>query len=133
MRSRLQFSLRTALIAVFVLALAAWPTGSWLRNYLANRGHVSVKGRVTFKGQPLLAKVIFTPTAGGVPSQGVTKADGTYELERLVRPGEYTVAIAEVGAAKRGVPRKYADGFGSGLRVHASDSGPNNFHFELSD
>lgn len=121
------------MMAVFVLALVAWPTSSWLRAYLANRGLVQVTGRVIFKGQPLLAKVIFTPAAGGAPSQGVTKANGTYELEKFVRPGEYTVAITEVGAAKRGLPRKFADGFTSGLRVHASESGSNNFVFELSD
>lgn len=133
MRRRLQFSLSTALIAIFVLAVVTWPTSSWLRNYLANRGLVQVTGRVIFKGQPLLAKVIFRPTAGGAPSPGVTKADGSYELERFVRPGEYTVAITEVGAAKRGLPRKFADGSMSGLRVHASESGPNNFQFELGD
>lgn len=133
MRSRLQFSLRTALIAVFVAAVVTWPTSSWLRTYLANRGLVPVTGRVIFKGQPLLAKVVLTPMSGGVPSEGLTKADGAFELESFVRPGEYTVGIVEVGAAKRGFPRSFADGSMSGLMVSVSARGPNHFQFELSD
>lgn len=54
MSRRIQFSLRATLIAIFVIALIAWPTSSWMRTYLANRGLVRVAGRVTFKGQPLV-------------------------------------------------------------------------------
>lgn len=131
MPSRLQFSLRTALIAVFVLALVTWPTSRWLRTYLANRGLVPVTGRVIYRGQPLLAKVVLTPVAGGVTSQGMTKADGTYELESFVRPGDYAVGITEAGTAQRGLPRKFADGSTSGLMVSVSERGSNHFRFDL--
>jgi hypothetical protein len=103
MARRLQFSLRTALVLVFVIALVAWPTTSWLRSYLANRGLVPVKGRVTYRGQPLQdAKVLMVPMkAGGRPIEVVT--NGVGEMESLAMPGDYTVGITENGPAKRGL------------------------------
>lgn len=134
MAHRLQFSLRTALALVFVIALVAWPTSTWLRTYLANRGLVPVTGRVTFKGQPLQdAKVVMVPRGGGKPVEGVTDATGAYELGRPAKPGDYAVGITENGRVKRGLSPKFADGSMSGLPVCVRDSGMNTFDFDLSD
>lgn len=132
MPPRLQFSLRTSLIAIFALALVAWPTMSWLRIYLANRGLVPVKGRVTFKGQPVLAKVLFSPAVGGTPVQGVTNAVGDYDLESLVRPGQYAVGITQ-GTGSWRLPPKYGDSSTSGLTVIVPESGDSHFAFDLRD
>jgi len=132
MSRRFQFSLRIALLLVFAIALAAWPSSIWLRTYLANRGLVPVKGRVTFKGAPLdNAKVILMPVKSGAkPVQGVTKADGTYEMETLAAPGEYGVAIE---AGTRGVPPKYSSATTSALVVAVSATGQNDLAFDLAD
>lgn len=131
----LQFSLRAALIAIFVIALISWPASRWLRTYLANRGLVPVMGRVTFKGQPLAnAKVVLVPRAPGKkPAQGVTDAAGFYRTETLVKPGEYTVGITELGVGGGRVPSKYADGSMSGLTVSINDNGENHLAFDLRD
>lgn len=133
MRRRIQFSLRTILLVVFVLALIAWPSTRWLRTYLANRGLVPVTGRVTFKGQPLFAKVVMTPKDGGKTAEGVTIADGTYELDRPIRPGDYMVGISENGALTRGLSPKFADGSMSGLTISVHDGGLQTFDFDLGD
>ncbi|HQU45560.1 MAG: hypothetical protein B7Z73_09225 [Planctomycetia bacterium 21-64-5] len=132
MNRRFQFSLRTALLAVFIIALVARPTSIWVRNYLANRGLVPVKGIVTFKGQPLKdALVVMVPATGGKPVQGVTNASGDYEIETLVMPGAYKVSITQAGPGNR-VPPKYASASMSGLTINVSASGQNHFPFDLS-
>ncbi|HVX09797.1 MAG TPA: carboxypeptidase-like regulatory domain-containing protein [Pirellulales bacterium] len=135
MARRPQFSLHTALVLVFVIALVTWPSSVWIRHYLANRGLVPVKGSVVFKGQPLKdAQVVLIPAqAGGKPLQGRTDARGDYEMDRLVAPGEYTVTITEVGSAKRGLSPKYASATMSGLTVFVAAKGPNHFVFQLTD
>jgi hypothetical protein len=128
-----QFSLRTALLLIFVIALVAWPCSVWLRTYLANRGLVAVKGLVTFKGQPLLgAKVILVPaTVAAKPVQGVTNISGVFQTETLARPGDYGVVI--VGPASRSVPAKYTNAATSGMVVTVSATGQNDLAFNLID
>ena len=134
MTRRFQFSLRTTLLLVFVIALVTWPSSIWLRSYLANRGLVPVKGRVIFKGQPLQdAQVVMAPVkAGGKPVQGLTNARGEYEMEAPLLPGQYTVSITEMGATKRLLSLKYANA-SSGLTIMVSAEGSIQFDFELSD
>ncbi|HEV3342852.1 MAG TPA: hypothetical protein VG125_20940 [Pirellulales bacterium] len=128
-----QFSLRVALSLVFAIALAVWPSSIWLRTYLANRGLVPVKGRVTFKGQPLQdAQVILVPAASEAkPVQGVTNAMGVYEMETLATPGDYAVTI--MGPASRPVPSKYTSAAKSGIVVTVIATGENHLDFELTD
>ncbi|GAA4431440.1 carboxypeptidase-like regulatory domain-containing protein [Bremerella cremea] len=61
-----------------------------------------VTGTVTYEGQPYPnAMVLFTPTAGGRPSRGITDESGKYELiyirtTRGALPGDHTVMITTV-------------------------------------
>ena len=132
MARRLQFSLRTTLLLVFVIALLVRPANKWIRTYVLNRGLVSVKGQVFFKGQPLPdAKVLLVAvTPGAKPVQGVTNAGGTYET--LATPGSYAVGIVEVGTGKRGVSAKYATPSTSGLTVSLGATGENYLDFDVT-
>lgn len=73
----------------------------------------TVRGKVTFQGEPLADGIIvFSPDpergASGKPARGDIAADGTYQLslggESAIPPGWYRVAIApspEIGPASR--------------------------------
>lgn len=121
MSRRFQFSLRTALLVVFLIALAAWPTTRWLRTYIANRGLAVVKGSVTLKGKPLdNAKIIWFPWKGGKPAEAVTNAAGIYELDPPIKPGQYAIGITDAVGEGR-IPPKYADGSTSGITVYVQE------------
>jgi hypothetical protein len=66
---------------------------------------VSVKGKVTYKGQPLAKGVIrFEPIGGyGRPASGKLQSDGTYVLSTLkdgdgVVAGKHTVYLTDIDA-----------------------------------
>jgi hypothetical protein len=136
MARRFQFSLRIALLLVFVLALIAWPTSDWLRAYLANKGLVPVNGSIWHSGKGLAnATITFIPLQPGAKSvRGATKTSGSFQTETLVTPGDYIVVVAENSAATAPrVPPKYANATTSPLRVTISATGDNHFHFDVTN
>lgn len=136
MTRRFQFSLRTALLLVFVMALLAWPTASLLRSYLANRGLVPVAGLLVFKGAPVSnATITFTPKlAGAKPVRGTTDAGGRFQTDTPAAPGAYTIAVGEAaGGASTRIPPRYTSAATSGLVVEIHPAGNNQFDFLLVD
>ena len=122
-----------------------------------------VKGKVTYKGQPLAgATVNFTPEQGQL-AVGVTDSNGEYTLSTGGSPGavlgKHKVSITKVGAqaegtanmtpddyakmakagkmpapAKSEIPTKYNNPTTSGLEATVtSDSSKNVFDFPLAD
>jgi hypothetical protein len=76
---------------------------------------VSVKGKVTYKGQPLTKGIVhFEPDGYGRPASGELQADGTFVLTTLqkgdgVVAGEHKVSVTDTGSNPRKelVPKKY--------------------------
>ena len=135
MARRFQFSLRTALLLVFVIALVAWPTTSVLRSYLASRGLVPVAGYVEYNGQPLgNATVTFIPTRPGAKAlRGTTDAAGHFQTETPATPGAYGIAVAAAnGGTTAAIKAKYTTTGTSGLIV-VIRPGDNRFRFFLGD
>lgn len=116
---------------------------------------VAVRGRVTYKGQPVASgTVFFCPTSAARnghtrPATGQLGQDGTYRLSSFgeedgALPGEYAVAVESFTGGsvdpfnKRTtwlVPQRYADPGQSGLRanVPADARGPLEFNFDLAE
>lgn len=116
---------------------------------------IRVRGRVTYKGQPLPAgRITFVPsgsTAGLFrPAQGTLREDGTYELSTFragdgALPGEYVVLIeslehpASIDTAKIApppksrIPERFANQTQTPLRavVNADARGPLKLDFDL--
>lgn len=115
-----------------------------------------VMGVVTYNGQPVEnAGVMFSPAAGR-PAIAQTNANGEFVLSTRGSDdgallGEHTVTIVKIEArdpdqvaiaARSGrrpppprnlLPAKYADARQSGLKATVTESGPNEFRFELTD
>jgi hypothetical protein len=98
-----------------------------------------VKGKVTYKGQPLTkGKVHFEPDGGyGRPANGELKADGTFVLTTFqpgdgVVAGEHRVSVTGTGprTSKELVPKKYLSGDTSKLTAQV-DSDHTEFNFDL--
>jgi hypothetical protein len=64
--------------------------------------------------------------------QGVTKADGSYELETLTTPGDYGVAIVEVGTGPGRLPAKYASATTSRLTVPVRATRENHINIDVT-
>lgn len=102
---------------------------------------VDVRGRVTYKGQPVTSGTIrFTPTlveVGNAKSRPVTAvldSDGTYRLKSFrtrfgMAPGDYAVSILSYEGSMLApntvrylVPKQYAETRTSGLKASIPDS-----------
>jgi hemoglobin len=70
----------------------------------------SVKGKVTFKGQPLTGGVVILTDADGKEAKTDLAADGAYKLD--VKPGQYTVAVDA-----KAVPEKFRSAKTSALTL----------------
>jgi hypothetical protein len=83
---------------------------------------VPVKGKVTYKGQPLTKGVIhFEPSDYGRAAYGTLQSDGTYVLSTFkdgdgVVPGHHRVSITEVDK-KIGQDRAFKKYMSSGTRA----------------
>jgi hypothetical protein len=99
---------------------------------------VPVKGKVTYKGQPLTKGVIrFEPDDYGRPASGQLQSDGTYVLSTLkegdgVVAGHHQVSISGTGShpAKEVVPKKYTQRSTSRLAADVSAE-HTEFNFDL--
>lgn len=119
-----------------------------------------VRGAVTFEGKPVArATVSFRPRGAGRPANGITNADGVYELTTYSHhdgaiPGQYAVTVtkfeappAESSAAgdeyappsgplpepKNMLPARFADFAKSALKAEVTkDPAANTFDFALT-
>ena len=97
---------------------------------------IPVKGKVTFKGQPLInGTVSFEPEDAGRETQGDIKPDGTYEMSTYkagdgIVPGLYRVGISGKPKGGKAIPAKYRSASSSKLEADVS-SDKNEFNFDL--
>lgn len=99
---------------------------------------IPVKGKVTYKGQPVTKGVIqFEPDGYGRPARGHLQADGTFELSTLkpgdgVVAGEHRISIVELdkSLAKDRAFKKYGSPATSRLTAEVS-SEKTEFTFDL--
>jgi hypothetical protein len=99
---------------------------------------IPVKGKVTYKGQPLTKGIVrFEPDGYGRPATGELQADGTFVLTTLqkgdgVVAGEHKVSITDTGSNPRKelVPKKYTAPNSSKLTAEV-DADHTEFSFDL--
>ena len=99
---------------------------------------IPVKGKVTYKGQPLTKGVIrFEPDGYGRKASGQIQADGTFVLTTDkegdgVVAGHHQVSISGTGAkaSKEAVPKKYTQRTTSKLEADV-DAEHTEFQFDL--
>jgi len=99
---------------------------------------IPVKGKVTYKGQPVTKGVIqFEPDGYGRPATGQLQSDGTFELSTLkpgdgVVAGEHRISIIELdkSLAKDRALKKYGSPNTSRLTAEVS-SEKTEFAFDL--
>ncbi len=99
---------------------------------------IAVKGKVTYKGQPVAKGVIqFEPDGYGRKARGQLQSDGTFELTTLkpgdgVVAGEHRISLSELdkSLAKDRALRKYASPNTSHLTAEVSQE-KNQFVFDL--
>jgi len=99
---------------------------------------IPVKGKVTYKGQPVTKGVIqFEPDGYGRPATGQLQSDGTFELTTLksgdgVVAGEHRISIVELdkSLAKDRALKKYGSPNTSRLTAEVS-SEKTEFAFDL--
>jgi hypothetical protein len=125
-------------------------------------GVVPVSGNVTYQGEPVEGAIVtFLPQGTQRAATGRTDASGQYKLTTLeaedgAMPGDYQVTIAKTEVSgtrdteddtpppvfdsglppiysKELVPVKYKNVQTSGLTAQVSDSGTNEFSFNLED
>jgi hypothetical protein len=101
---------------------------------------IAVKGKVTFKGQPLTKGTIrFEPDGYGRMATGKIQPDGTFVLSTLkdgdgVVAGLHKVSVSDTGSVgkKPLVPKKYSQAGSSDLTAEV-DSEHTEFSFDLND
>jgi hypothetical protein len=99
--NRLAFDHRTKL-AIVAAMLLGWCGGCGASGSGALPSLVPVKGKVTFKGQPVTTGTVrFEPDDYGRPASGKLQSDGTYVLTTLkegdgVVPGHHRVSIRDL-------------------------------------
>jgi hypothetical protein len=89
---------------------------------------VPVKGKVTYKGQPLARGVVtFEPRGSGRAATGEIEPDGAFELTTLKKgdgaaPGKHRVSVSGTGPSAKAelVPRKYTEVNTSKLEVEVT-------------
>jgi hypothetical protein len=99
---------------------------------------ISVKGKVTYKGQPVTKGIVrFEPDGFGRMATGELQSDGTFELSTLkpgdgAVPGEHRVTVNELdkSLAKNRALKKYASANISGLKAEVSPE-KHEFTFDL--
>jgi hypothetical protein len=99
---------------------------------------IPVKGKVTYKGQPLTKGIVrFEPDGFGRMATGELHSDGTFELSTLkpgdgVVAGEHRVTVSEFdkSRAKDRALKKYASANVSGLKAEVTPE-KNEFTFDL--
>jgi hypothetical protein len=103
-------------------------------------GNVTVRGTITFEGQPLTGGlVVFSPDPDrggtGKPIRGDVEADGTFQLkpggETAIAPGWYRVAIAPATTDPPTFPRQLARPDQSGLIREVKPGQENVFLFAV--
>jgi hypothetical protein len=121
---------------------------------------VPAGGRVLFQGQPVEGAVVtFNHQAANVSGYATTGADGRFTLTTFVKddgvpPGTCLVAVRKVTVVDRAkagfdyaasteappppeekwhLPQKYASFSTSGLSVEVTETGPNDFTFDLKN
>lgn len=124
---------------------------------------VEVKGKVTYKNQPVEGAAVMFQSTTGKPATGETDAEGNFTLRTFgandgAVPGDYVVTITKVESVPPGqpgsdpgrdagrepptstrtppkslIPLKYNDTKTSGLKQTVTEDGPNEFAFELTD
>jgi len=100
---------------------------------------VPVKGKVTYKGQPLTKGIVrFEPDGYGRMATGELQADGTYVLTTFEKGdgaviGHHRVFITDTGSnpRKERVPKKYATPDNSKLTADV-DQDHTEFNFDLN-
>jgi hypothetical protein len=118
-----------------VILIGCWGCGS---SGGAPAALIPVKGKVTYKGQPVTKGVIrFEPDGYGRMASGDLQTDGTFTLTTLkpgdgVVAGEHKVSIDgfEKSLARDRALRKYGNGATSGLKAEVS-SEKTEFTFDL--
>src|SRR3954464_3926614 len=94
---------RMVRLARLLLAVAALVTVHVGCNRKAAPSTATVRGKVTFQGEPLAdGLIVFTPDpdrgGGGKPAHGERGADGSFQLtlggEMAIPPGWYRIAVA---------------------------------------
>jgi hypothetical protein len=101
---------------------------------------ISVKGKVTYKGQPVTTGVVqFEPDDYGRNASGNIQSDGTYELTTFkpgdgVVAGHHRISITDTGrqGGRDVVPKKYARPNTSKLTADV-DPAHTEFNFDLVD
>jgi hypothetical protein len=110
----------------------------------------AVTGEVTYRGQPVNeAQVMFMPK-GGRPALGVTDAEGRFTVTSFTVGdgavcGEHIVCVSKTVPDPNGdpklpyartlsvLPQRYASYTSSPLKATVTASGPNDFHFDVTD
>jgi hypothetical protein len=88
--------------AIVVVMLLGWCVGCGATGSGTSPSLVPVKGKVTFKGQPVTTGTVrFEPDDYGRPATGKLQSDGTYVLTTLkegdgVVPGHHRVSITDL-------------------------------------
>ena len=95
----------------------------------------TVKGRVTYNGQPVENAILQFGYIGDGPSaQAITITNGKYQVrtgsQLGATAGEYVVAISPAEAGS--IPKKYTDSKTSGLTLQIKP-GRNSFDIDLTD
>jgi hypothetical protein len=134
---RVLLSRSIALVFLSLPFLAAWGCGS---GQAVLPPLVQVKGKVTYKGQPVTKGFVHFESEGyGRNATGKLGPDGTFVLTSIkegdgVVAGEHRVSIEGTGktTAKELIPKKYASPSTSKL-VAEVDSEHTEFTFDLSD
>jgi hypothetical protein len=101
---------------------------------------IPVKGKVTYKGQPLSKGIIrFEPDGYGRMASGMIQSDGTFVLSTLgkddgVVAGLHKVSVSDTGAVskKELIPKKYTQPATSKLTAEV-DNEHTEFTFDLVD
>jgi hypothetical protein len=134
---------RVLLVAVAGLVLISAGCGS------KGAGKAAVKGRVTYREEPLEGgAIVFVPDEdrgnNGSLVKGTILLDGTFTLQSETAPGWYRVAIAPLPSASisltptpsrpyPGPPARYRNPALSGLAGEVKPGADNNFMFQLYD
>jgi hypothetical protein len=101
-------------------------------------GPTSVKGRVTFQGEPVAgAMVVFAPDRErgltGKPIRAETGPDGVFELKGEVQAGWHRVAVAPAAESELGrFPRQLRRPDSSGISREVQSGKENTFELAVS-
>ena len=130
MRVMLPLAVMTVLLAIVALSGCGEASSTYTGPL------IPVKGKVTYKGQPLInGTVSFEPDGAGREVQGEINPDGTYVMSTYkpgdgIVPGLYRVGITGKPKGGRPIPPKFRGGSSSKIEADAS-SDKTEFNFDL--